>query len=77
MSEVTAPRPSAPHALRKRRAVPGRCAGRCAARPSAAALGRLSLVVMDPALLNWREVDEILVHKLRFWGRVFFPKPGD
>lgn len=41
------------------------------------ALGRLSLVVMDPALLNWREVDEILVHKLRFWGHVFFPKPGD
>lgn len=73
MSEVTTSRPSAPHALRKRRAVPGRCA----ARPSAAALGRLSLVVMDPALLNWREVDEILVHKLRFWGRVFFPKPGD
>lgn len=73
MSEVTASRPSAPHALRKPRAVPGRRA----ARPSAAALGRLSLVVMDPALLNWREVDEILVHKLRFWGRVFFPKPGD
>lgn len=36
---------------------------RRAARPCAAGLGHLCHLEIDPALLDWREVDGILVHK--------------
>lgn len=36
---------------------------RRAAWPSAAGLGHLCHLEIDPALLDWREVDGILVHK--------------